>query len=92
MVRRKKIRTRGKFPLSKYFQELKKGESVAVTRERSLQPSFPKRIQGRTGIIEGKRGKAYMVNIKDQNKEKRFLIEPIHLKKIKQIKAHTVKQ
>ena len=84
MVRRKKVRTRGKLQLSRYFQELGKGDSVAVVRERSVDFNFPKRIQGRTGSVEGKRGKAYMVKIKDQNKEKRFLIEPIHLKRVKQ--------
>ena len=81
---RKKVRTRGKLQLSRYFQELGKGDSVAVVRERSVNFSFPKRLQGRTGSIEEKRGKAYMVKIKDHNKEKKFLIEPIHLKKIKQ--------
>lgn len=84
MVRRKKIRTRGKLQLSRYFQELEKGDSVAVVRERSVNFNFPERIQGRTGSVEGKRGRVYMVKIKDQNKEKRFLIEPIHLKKVKQ--------
>ena len=85
MGRRKKVRTRGKLQLSRYFQELGKGDSVAVVRERSINSNFPKRIQGRTGAIEGKRGKTYLVKIKDQNKEKNFLIEPIHLKKIKQV-------
>ncbi len=84
MVIKKKIRTKGKLQLSKYFQELKKGDSVAVIREASLQSKFPERLQGRTGKVEEKRGKSYMVKIKDQAKEKMFLIEPIHLKKIKQ--------
>lgn len=86
MSKRKKIRTRGKLQLSRYFQELKKGDSVAVIKEKALKSSFPIRLQGRTGIVEGKRGKAYLIKIKDQNKEKQFIIEPIHLKKIKQIK------
>jgi len=38
------------------------------------------------GIIKAKRGKSYVIKIKDQNKEKSFIIEPIHLKKIKQTK------
>lgn len=86
MSKRKPIRTRGKIPLSKYFQEFKKGDSVAVVRELSLKGSFPERLQGRTGIVEEKRGRAYIIKIRDMNKEKKFLIEPIHLKKIKQIK------
>ena len=86
MVRRKKIRTRGKLSLSRYFQKFKEGEHIAVAKEISLQPRFPKRIQGRTGVVRGKRGRSYLVMIKDINKEKEYLIAPIHLKKIKNIK------
>jgi len=82
MVRRKRIRTRGKLQLSKYFQKFKSGESVAVVKEVSLQPKFPKRIQGKTGIVESQRGKTYVVQIKDQKKDKKFLIAAMHLKKI----------
>ena len=85
MVRRKSIRTRVKFQLSKYFQKLNIGETVAILRERALKVNFPERLQGRTGKVEEKRGKAYVVKIKDQKKEKSFLIEPVHLKKIKSI-------
>ena len=86
MVNKKSIRTRGKLQLSRYFQELNEGDFVAISREQSVPINFEKRFQGLTGIVEGKRGKVYIVKIKDGNKEKRILIEPIHLKKIKQIK------
>ncbi|MEX0920608.1 MAG: 50S ribosomal protein L21e [Candidatus Pacearchaeota archaeon] len=79
----KKTREKGKIRLSNYFQEFKKGDTVAVVREVSLQPGFPSIIQGRTGIVDGKRGKSYEVKINDNKKEKRYFIEPIHLKKIK---------
>jgi len=85
MAKGKKIRTKGKLQLSRYFQELKTGDAVAVVREASIKSNFPVRLQGRTGVVEGKRGKTYIIKIKDQNKEKKFLVEPIHLKKIKQI-------
>ena len=78
----KKIRTKGKLQLSKYFQELKNGDFASVIREPAIRASFPKRLQGRTGIIEEKRGKAYIIKIKDQSKEKKFLIAPIHLRKV----------
>lgn len=84
MSKKKPVRTRGKLSLSRYFQELKKGDTVAVVREPAVQSSFPLRLQGRTGFVEGKRGKSYVVKIKDIKKEKTFLIQPIHLKKIKQ--------
>lgn len=84
MVRRKNIRKRGKVPFSRAFQELKQGDSVAVVKEITMNPLFPKRIQGRTGKIEGKRGRSFIVNIKDIKKEKKFIINPVHLKKIVQ--------
>jgi len=83
MNKRKQVRTRGKLQFSKYFQELEEGETVAVVRELSVPSNFPTKLQGRTGVIEGKRGQACVVKIKDQTKEKKFLIEPIHLKRIK---------
>jgi len=92
MAERKPIRTRGKLQLSRYFQQLKEGDFVSISKETAVQPRFPARLQGITGIVESKRGKAYMVKIKDGNKEKRLLIEPIHLKKIKQIKKQDDKK
>lgn len=80
---RKKVRTRGKLQLSRYFQKLEEGDSVAVVREKAIQSSFPLRLQGRTGVVEGKRGRSYVIKIKDQEKEKKFIIKPIHLKKLK---------
>jgi len=79
----KTVREKGKLKLSRYFQKLKGGDIVSVIIEGSLKKSFPKRLQGRTGKIKEKKGKAYVVLIKDQKKEKEFIIEPIHLKKIK---------
>lgn len=80
---KKSIREKGKISFSRYFQNFKAGDKVSVVREVSLKSNFPERLQGRTGTIENRRGKVYLVKIKDQEKEKRFLIEPIHLKKIK---------
>ena len=82
MPKRKSIRTRGKLQLSRYFQEFEKGDKVAVVVEPSIESSFPKRLQGRTGTVEEIRGKVYVIKLKDQEKEKKFLIHPIHLKKI----------
>ena len=83
MANRKPVRTRGKLQLSRYFQEFKQGDSVTVIAEKSLSPTFPKRLQGRTGKVDKKIGRSYSVKIKDQTKEKDFIISPIHLKKIK---------
>ena len=83
MAKGKKMKTKGKTPLSRQFQSLKKGESVAVIREVSVHSSFPERLQGRTGVVMAKRGAAYVVAIKDNDKAKQFIIRPIHLKRIR---------
>ncbi len=83
MIKRKQLRTHGKIRLSDYFQEFKKGDKVSVIRELALQPKFPKQIQGRTGAILDKRGKYYIVKINDLNKEKSYLIHPVHLRRLK---------
>jgi len=82
MKKKKQIRTIGKINLSEYFKELKEGDSVGVVKDASHASSFPDRIHGATGVIESKRGKAYIVKLKEFNKEKRFIIQAIHLKRL----------
>ncbi len=84
MVKRKKIRERGKISFSEAFKELSPGDKVSISKERAMASNFPDRIQGRTGIVKEARGKAYVVEVKDFNKSKEHIIEPIHLRKIKQ--------
>ena len=58
MVNKKSLGTKGKLQLSRCFQELKEGDRVSVVREIAIAGSFPKRLQGRTGIVEEEDGKA----------------------------------
>lgn len=78
-------RKKGKISLSRIFQKLKQGDRVAIVRElaEKEKAGFPARIEGKSGVIESTRGKAYIVKIKDYNQEKRFIIKPVHLKKLK---------
>ncbi len=78
-MKKKPARSKGKLAFSRYFQELNKGDKVAVVRELAIPANFPERLQGLTGEVEGKRGRAYFIEIKGR----KFLIEPIHLRKIK---------
>lgn len=65
------------------FQDLKKGDRVSVDIEKSEEAGFSKKIHGRTGLIEEKNGKAYIVKIYDGNREKRYIIKPVHLRKLR---------
>ncbi len=83
MLKRKEITGKGKISLAKHLQELNEGERVSVVRDLAVSCNFPRTIQGLTGIVEGRRGKAYIIVMMQGNKEKRFIIEGVHLKKIK---------
>ena len=83
-MKRKRIREKGKIKFSRYFQKLEKGDKVSVIRELSVKTGagFPKSIQGRSGTVEEKKGNCYIIKIKI-GKDKKFIIHPIHLKKLK---------
>jgi len=80
----KRTRERGKLSFSRFFASFKEGDSVAVVQELSQIFGYKKTIQGRTGKVISKRGSAYEVEVKDINCPKRYLIKPIHLKRIQQ--------
>ena len=82
MLAHKEIRRKGKLPLSKVFAEIKLGDKVALVKDLSFRSTFPDRFQGRTGAVIGKQGKSLIVLIKDGQKEKKFITQRIHLKKL----------
>jgi large subunit ribosomal protein L21e len=88
MLKRKRIREKGKISFMRYFQKFNSGDFVAIVRELNQQsPGFSKRMQGRTGKVIGKRGSAYVVEVNDFKAKKLYSIKPIHLKKIKVLEA-----
>jgi len=83
MLKQKRIRTRGKIGLKNYFKELKEGDRVAIVRELSIPSYFSHRMQGLSGVVAGKKGRSYIVKLRHGNKEKEFIIQAAHLKKLK---------
>lgn len=83
MIKRKRRKEKGTLALSKYFQEIKPGDKVALIRNLSYKASFPRRLQGITGTIITTRGKAFVVNLCEGKKDKTFIIRRVHLKKVK---------
>ncbi|MAG38042.1 50S ribosomal protein L21e [Candidatus Pacearchaeota archaeon] len=82
MLKHKRQRDKGKFSFTRFFQKFSPGDKVAVVRELSQTFGYSKRLQGRTGVVLEKRGAAYHIEIADLGKKKKYLIRPIHLKKI----------
>jgi ribosomal protein L21E len=79
----KNIREKGKIQLSEYFKELKDGQKVAIVKEKSVSNNLPERVVGLVGLVVGSQGEYKIVELKDGNKTKRFIIHPIHLKILK---------
>lgn len=87
MLTHKKPRQKGKISFRKYFQKFSPGDSVAIVRELSVPFGYSNRIHGRTGKVIEKRGSAYYVEVKELGKPKKYLLKPIHLKKIQDIQG-----
>ena len=70
--------------MTRLFQEFNNGDQVYLSVESAVQKGmyFP-RFYGKTGIIVGKRGACYEVEIKDMNKKKMLISHPVHLKLVK---------
>lgn len=80
---KKKPRNKGKISISKFFQRFKEGDKVLIKAEPSFKKNIPhRRFMNKYGIILGKQGNAYRVQIKDMNKNKEIYVFPIHLKRL----------
>ena len=79
---KKKPREKGKIRIRASLQEYKEGERVILKVDSAYQKGMPyKRFLGKQGKILGRKGKSYVVEIKDGNKQKKVICAPIHLKK-----------
>ncbi len=74
---------RDKFKVTKYLKGFEIGSYVAIVIDPSSQKQPFKRFHGKTGKVIGKRGDAYIVEIKDGDKLKTVFAKPEHLKEIK---------
>jgi len=81
-VFRKHPRTRGKISLTKYFMPYEVGDLAILTAEPAVQKNiYHVRFHGITGLVTGKRGACYELQIQDGGKQKMLIVHPVHLKK-----------
>jgi large subunit ribosomal protein L21e len=77
---RKKPRNRGKIGLSKILYEYKPGQKVVVKINPSVHKGMPhRRYHGRVGVIDSKRGRAYVVDVTQGKAVKEIIVRPEHL-------------
>lgn len=69
--------------VTKFLEEFKRKQKVIISQEPSSQKGMPhSRFKGKVGKIVGKRGRSYIVEIKDGKKIKKIISRPEHLKVI----------
>ncbi len=82
-ILRKKPRERGMIPVTRALQQFEEGEKVKILLEPSVHKGQPhRRFHGKTGVVEGKQGGSFVVNVKDGGKEKKVIARSEHLRKL----------
>ena len=77
---RKKIREKG-IKISRALQTFDVGDRVHIDIDPAVHKGMPHpRFQGRTGVVLGKRGRAYLVRVLDGKSYKTLIVRPEHLK------------
>jgi large subunit ribosomal protein L21e len=78
----RKPRERGLTKITKSLQTFEEGERAVVKIDPSIHKGMPnKRFHGLTGVVVGKQGNCYVVEVKDGDKPKTVIARPEHLKK-----------
>lgn len=78
---KKALRTRGIAPVTKVIQTFDEGQRVHIVIDPSVQTGMPHhRFHGKTGTVVGKRGRAWLLQVKDGNATKTIIARPQHLK------------
>lgn len=81
---RRKARQKGKTGLSKILREYGPGDRVVVKLNPSVHKGMPhRRFHGRVGIVESKRGRAYVVKVSQGKALKVIAVPPEHLEPFK---------
>ena len=78
----KKIRERGKLPLSRLLVTYNEGDKVIIKIDPAIHKGMPhKRFQGQVATVIAKRGRAYVLQIPQTKIVKTIIALPEHLRK-----------
>ena len=80
----KKVREKGRLPLSRLLTKYEEGEKVVITIDPGVHKGMPhKRFQGKVADVVGKRGRAYVLEIPQRKTVKTIIATPEHIRKHK---------
>jgi len=76
----KTVRARGISPVVRAIQEFQAGDRVHVIIDPSKHKGMPHpRFHGKTGEVIGKRGRAFILKVRDGDATKTVIVPPDHL-------------
>lgn len=74
-------RAKGKISLTRYFQTFDEGAKVKLLCDPAIQTGmYHRRVHGKVGVVTKRKGTCYYVAVQDHNKEKQFIVHPVHLR------------
>lgn len=80
----KKVREKGRLPLSRLLTSYEEGEKVVINLDPGIHKAMPhKRYQGKVATIVGQRGKAYIMEIPQRKTVKTIITTAHHIRKHK---------
>ena len=78
---------RDKETITSHLKTFEEGEKVNIKIDSSIHKGIPHpKFHGKSGTVRGKRGKSYLVEVKDLNKKKELHVYPSHLPKVEEAK------
>ena len=70
-------------PINRLLKEFELGERVQIVIEPAVHKGMPHpRFHGKMGIVKIKKGRSYLVEIKDVKMAKLITSHPVHLRKV----------
>jgi len=85
-TRKKLTRRHRPLTINRIMPDFEIGKTVQIVIDPAVHSGMPShRMQGLTGKITARQGKAYMVSLKSLDKSLKILTHPAHLKLIKNI-------
>ncbi|RLI43347.1 50S ribosomal protein L21e [Candidatus Bathyarchaeota archaeon] len=82
---KKKPREKGKLRMSKLLHQYQHGNHVVVKIDPSVHKGMPhKRYHGKVGTIVDKRGRSYIVSVRQGDAVKEIIVRPEHLEPYKE--------
>ncbi len=78
----KKIRDKGRLPLSRLLTKYEEGEKVVIDIDPAIHKAMPhKRYQGKVATVVGQRGRAYILEVPQRKTVKTIITTPEHIRK-----------